>query len=336
MPAPRVALGLEPLRRVAASALSSLVLLAACGGDSERQLSDTPVPLVTKSDVVRELRIVNYFLIYGDGEAQYGPSLADGKRRHGPLPRWLTRTPAKAEAANCDSGSGETVEGRKQRSFEFFGVSRQVDYSIGTFAACRRTDVSGVDAVTMDGVLEDGESPSGEYSYLLAGDGRKPALMTFELDGAVFHQGVRGLFEYRSTSTLYEQRQTAVFNFDHDAGSAILGEFGSSGEPFVETDGGGRYTADGPYRYNSTECEGGSVRLETVSPMVISRGYPSGGMLRFTSGTASATVVIRSDNGATVYFADGSSASITPAEMRELYDDLDTDCVRPRFPEQSS
>ena len=335
MPASRVHRHSKPLSRVAASALSSLLMLTACGSDSGPQLSNAPVPLATKDDAVRELRIVNYFLVYGDGEAQY-QSPFPSRKRGDRAPHRFAITPAKAETVDCESGSGSFVEGSRLRAFEFFGTSVQVDYSIGTFAACRRTDTPGVDAITFDGVFEDGESASGEYSYSLAGDGRNPALMIFEQDGAVFHQGVRGLVEHRSTRALYEERQIAVYTFDHDAGSAIVGEFGRSGEPFVETDGGGRYSADGPYRYGSTECEGGSVRLETVSPMVISRGYPSGGTLRFTSGTASATVVIRSDNGATVTFADGSSASITPAEMRELYDDLDTDCVRPRFPEQSS
>lgn len=309
----------------------SATFVACSGNDGDQglQLHDGPVPLADKADVVRELRIVNYFVTYGDGEAQPGEPFSTAKRGTGREIRPKAMD-AKA-AAQCESGSGNYVDGTKQRDFELFAVSAEVDYTAGTLSACRRTDVPGVDSVTYDGFSEQGAAPSGEYDYMIAGDGRTPALVTVEQDGAVFHQGVLGLVESRSTSALYEERQILRYNFDHDLDSAIVGEFGRAGTPFVETDGGGRYTVRGPYRYRSTECEGGSVSIATDSPVFIQQGYPSGGTLRFTSGTAGATVVIRSDNGATIYFANGMTDSISGAEMRQIYDDFETECVLDRF-----
>lgn len=320
-------------RRLRVIGVASVLVIAGCsGGNSEPglQLHDAPVPLATKTDVVRELRIVNYFVTYGDGEAQYTPPFGSSKAG---LDRsaWLAKARSKAEAVACESGSGSSAEGSKQRTFELYGVSRQVDYTVGTFSACRRTDTPGVDSITFDGVLESGDSTSGDYSYLLAGDGRSPSLMTFQQDGATFHQGVLGLSESRISSTLYEERKRMTFNFDHDGGSVILGEFGHSGEPFVETDGGGRYTVNGPYRYVSTECVGGSVDITTDSPLVVEQGYPRGGALRFSSGVVSATVVVRSDSSATIQFSDGTTGSISGNEMRQIYDDFETECVLNRF-----
>lgn len=317
---------------VRAGALGMAAALAACADSDDSaglQLHDGPVPLAAKADVVRELRIVNYFVTYGDGEAQPGAPFSTAKRGTGREIRPKAMD-AKA-AAQCESGSGNYVDGTKHRDFELFAVSAEVDYTAGTLSDCRRTDVPGVDSVTYDGFSEQGASPSGEYHYMIAGDGRTPAVVTVEQDGAVFHQGVLGLVESRSTSALYEERQILRYNFDHDLGSAIVGEFGRADTPFIETDGGGRYTVRGHYRYRSTECEGGSVSIATDSPVIIQQGYPSGGTLRFTSGAGGATVVIRSDNGATIYFASGMTDSISGAEMRQIYDDFETECVLDRF-----
>lgn len=322
----------KPYKKLIAG-LPLVLGLGACGGgddtDGALRLHDAPVPLIVKADVVRELGIVNYFVTFGDGEARYSDRFDASARSATPKARSEVFQ-AKAEA-QCESGTGTYDQGSRLRAFELFGVSAQVDYSVGRLNNCRRTDTPGVDSITLNGVVEQGETASGEYFYQLAGEGRTPALTTVEQDGAVFRQGVLGLTEVRLTSAVLDERQVTRYTFDHDAGSAIVGEFGVAGEPFVETDGGGRYTVNGPYRYQSTECTGGSVRVATASPVVISQGHPSAGTLRFTSGTASATVVIRSDNGATIYFSDGAIDSISGDEMRRIYDDFETECVLDRF-----
>lgn len=312
-----------------------LSCLAACsGGGSDSPtdlvLNNDPVPLASKADIVRELQIVNYFVAYGDGEVQSRSAFAKAWRGSGTEAQ-SGGIRSKAESTNCESGFERSEGGSKSRSFTHFSVDQQVSYTISKASACLRRDISGVDSVTYNGTIEDGETASGGYSYTLAGANGDSAEVTVKQDGATFHQSLQGVIETRHTSSSEEEKQTATYKFDHDGGTAIVGEFGLSGEPFTKTDGGGRFTAAGPYRYTSTECPGGSVRIATDSPVVITRGYPSSGTLRFTSGDDSTSVVIASDNSATIHFKNGDTASISAAEMRRIYDEFDTECVQARF-----
>ena len=311
--------------------LSSIVACSSGADDAQNlDLHDDPVSLTSKADLVRELQIVNYFVAYGDGEVQSRSALAKAWRSSS------TESKAggmrlKAESTNCESGSDHVEEGAKSRTFTHFGVSQQVSYTRNTASNCRRTDVSGVDSITYNGTVEDGQSSSGSYTYTIAGAGSAEAEIAVEQDGALFHQSLLGVFETRLVNSAEEERQTAIYKFDHDGGSAIVGEFGKAGEPFTKTDGNGRFTVSGPYRYTSTECTGGSVLVATDSPVVVTRGYPTSGTLRFASGDDSASVTIASDNSATIRFKNGSTASISASEMRRVYDDFDTDCVLDRF-----
>ena len=282
---------------------------------------DEPIALIEKADVLRELRNINYFVAFGDGEPDQ--SSPTGQRGS-----WQFSSPM---GASRDSGSLRSSTGFRQRDFLHFPFSGNVDYVRSVVSSCRNNSL-GPESVSLDGVYEEGTVPSREFGYQIAGENGEALMTTIVQDGVTFYQSALGTTEYRFDGSRSEVRMIARSTFSHSGGSEIVGEFGLPGLPFVETDGGGQYLVEGPYRYTSTECAGGAATVATEIPLIIDGGRLTGGRLRFRSGNTSALVEIQGDGSAIISFSRGASAYISEEELSHLYSSFDTDCVSPPPP----
>lgn len=301
--------------------------LGACGGGSGG-FSERPLPLSSKQDVVRELGNVSDFVGFGDGDAKAARPARAGRVHWSHLRpgrnAWAKATTTQA----CDGGGTvQTDDGRAGRAFELFPVTRTVDFTRMRYRDCTESDSFG-DRFTSDGVYEFGLASSDDYGYSAAGrDGEpfKVRAVYAEANGGPLQtdSAFVGLDEYRVSGDFVEDREIVRAEYTDSEGYRAELELGDgTADPLVTTEGSGSFRIDGPYRYATSACDGGSVRLQTLAAITFngSTGYPNGGRLRLLAGGAAATVTINLDGSATVELPTGGTAAIGAAEMRDLYD----------------
>lgn len=289
---------------------------------------DDAVPLTSEQDVIRELGNINDFVGIGDGEAPVGKThmgkARAGKARVARLPRRASLAKA-VETFSCDNPDGfvDVEDSSGTRNFEHFPVARTVDITNYWYSNCRTDFEGGYDLE--DGAYETGSSSDG-YDYLLAGLGGDPFVILSRDDSTspsyYFQTAFRGLSEYRLAGGDDEARELFGFEFEDSDGRSGEVEVGrNADDTMVTIDGNGVFSIDGPYWYSTSECRGGEVRVDTLNVITFSdQGYPDGGRLRFSSGDDAVVVTINGTGSATIQFSGGASASLTLAQMQDLYD----------------
>ncbi|MFA5938418.1 MAG: hypothetical protein WC809_03590 [Sinimarinibacterium sp.] len=312
-------------------AVVSALFVAACGGGDGQfgpPPDDDAVPLSSEQDVIRELGNINDFVGIGDGEVPVGKAAAIGKVRMGKarVARLSRRTAlAKTvETFGCDNTDGfvDVEDSSGTRSFEHFPVTRAVDITNSWYSNCRTDFEDGYDLY--DGATEVGSSSDG-YDYVLAGLDGDPFVTLSRYDSTspsyYYQTAFRGLSEYRLAGGDDEARELFDIEFEDSDGRSGEVEVGrNADDTMVTIDGNGVFSIDGPYWYSTSECSGGEVRVETLNVITFSdQGYPDGGRLRFTSGGDSVLVTVSGTGGATIQFSNGGSASLTSAQMQDLY-----------------
>ncbi|HEY1075320.1 MAG TPA: hypothetical protein VGE51_01400 [Fontimonas sp.] len=314
-------------RCIALVALSTQ--LAACGGGGSGGTPvNTPALLGTKDDVARELGNLIDFIALGDNIENTQSAQATWRPRV--QSKQLNRARLAKAAVACDSGSANEETGSAVRDFELFPVSRSVEFTRRSSDNCS-SEVGDGTTITFDGVFEDGQSAAGSdglsYDYFAAGSAGSPVSLEIEADDGEFSTlSTLGVIETASDSAASETRVSVAIDATDSSGYSSMAQVGDDGDPLIATITGTRISVSGPYRYSSTLCSGGAVRVATPSELTFGvNGYPNGGELRLTAGTQTATVRINLDNSATVQLPDGSTQTISSSEARSIFDN-GSDC----------
>jgi hypothetical protein len=306
-------------------AIALVVLLSACVESADPEVSNVnsgSVALGSKADVLRELGNIT---ASQDIATLAQTAVSDSPSGGG-------QGPGKAlSSGDCPQGGSYDINaaGIQGEAFDFFDVTPTVGFITVTFFECARNVENRV--LTLSGPAEagaTGDSGESDYAYAVLGTGGASlAVVTATGGGAstlvdaligraeAFTQG--GSLDLRlkvsDHITLTRPGQP-----DYNAARNV----GNADQPFRITDNGlGVRTYDGPFSYASTLCAGGTVAVETLTPLATS-GFdaPTAGQLRLTSGESVVTMTFNEDGSATLVFADGSSATLTASEIQAARD----------------
>jgi hypothetical protein len=317
-----------------------LVSVGGCGDDEATTLLAPPATILSsKADVQRELGNFGAATITSGsdtGTFAARRSAAYGKRRallspaqFGARPR-TTASPKAAQTTNCATTGTETVDsGTKVRHFAFFGVERMVGWVLSVSDNCSETFANGDGTTTTfasDGAEEDGQS-SDQYYYAVLGSGNTPltlALTEKNASGVTTGQLVSstlGSIEEFDSSVADVRIRASIDLSETAEGQTLTGSFvvGDGSPMRLTTTSDNIVTIDGPLSYETSApaCPGGSEEFATLEPIPLdSNDYPVGGVLRITSGSSSVTVTFNADGSAALAFSNGTSASMTAAEVR--------------------
>jgi len=336
-----VRMGLLPL---------ACLMLAACGGgggggtdDDSGSGDDGSVSLSSEADVLREVSLLSSAVSAIDTvSGTLGASATAATASSQPL---LLRAPAaKAQAVPAadnsefctGGGTDERTTGIKTRSFPYFSnLSTSVAYQVDTFGGCKRTrtDESTGDSVqvTLDGVAEAGATPNAvsgaDYRYLIVGTGGTPLQAVVDAEaGAKLSFKLLGTEEIKSTDILVTVGSILALDFNASVlGQSRSGEIelgsGTTAFYFASSQTSTAYSLDGPYAYHTSNCEGGAALADTtVNLTTASDGdssYINGGTLKLSTTSAAVTVVFNGDGSASYQFQNGSSGTLTRAELDE-------------------
>lgn len=314
--------------------------LAACGGggggDDSGSGDDGSVPLSTEADVLREVSLLSAAVGALDtlSGAVGGSSLAAAPAgQGGGVAPKAASIPAATSASPCtDGGTDDQSTGTKTRSFAYFGnLSGSVAYQTHSFAACKRTqttDSGDSVQVTLDGAAEIGATPQAiqgaDYQYLVAGSGSTPLKASVVVSGAQIQLQAQGTEEAKSTDSLLTVGSIVTLSYSATAlsqtGSGEI-DLGSGSTPFyvASSKTSTAYSLDGPYAYHTDKCDGGSAAADTTVDLTTASddtgSYINGGTLKLSTTSAAVTVVFNGDGSASYQFQNGSSGTLTRAEL---------------------
>jgi hypothetical protein len=135
-----------------------------------------------------------------------------------------------------------------------------------------------------------------------------------------------GRAESRDNGTSYESREVFSLDFTYTFPGDSLRldiEAGDSGDPLIFVDnynGDGSLSIDGPFRYSSDFCNGGSLRYDTVQNLTLGFSdtygyYPNDGQLRIESGSAGVTLDFQPNGDISYTFDSGATGTVTLAQV---------------------
>ena len=330
------------------AALAALMLLlSGCGGGggSDDGGSGDAVPLEAEADVLRELSMLGgiaYELGYNI-EPAAASTLRRSPMRQALMRGSKQRLPARKKASvaaaiddGCDSGSVSTSSGSKNVSFQYYGASSSSDYEISDYRDCV-VDHSGDDYVDTDyddGRIEVGASTNDasevQYGYGQFGSGSTPELYRnhYQEQGQAAQDNevqTLGRVEFRSLQDgRFDQALVASFDYRENNSYSLSLDLGQTSAPFkLVQSGNGSLSIDGPYRYASSECEGGTATTTTHQAITFNSqtGNVSGGQVRVNAGSDSVTITFNADGSAGYLLGNGLSGTLNSAEV---YDALQT------------
>ncbi len=310
--------------------------VTACGGGSDT------VALKSEADVVREIQ--NLASLYVQ-PAPAAKSAGPGKRAAGVRGLLARSVAGQSRAARgqgtakvagtCDSGSYTYDDFVGQaRSLPLFAASPVLDYTVGIDYDCRFVD--GTFSEFYDGNYEFGDNSAYTvgtveapyYDYYADGSGGTPYRVIFEDTDFDEKLTVRtlGRAESRDNGAVYESRETFGIDFTYTFSGQTIRldvDAGAGGDPLIfvdnyDTD--GSLSIDGPLRYSSDICDGGSLRYDTVQNLTLGFSetygyYPNGGELHIESGSAGVTLEFQANGDVLYTFDGGGSGTVTLAEV---------------------
>ena len=335
----------------------SLAVLTACGGGDSAGDDREEFSLETKSGALVELGLAGGLLndvpdALPVEELSAAKTLGGGGR-WGKVPvRDLA--PASRPKAACALGGTRTVEGgSKNRSFPYFGLGntavgfdRQVDANCELQAEDLPAGYTGVERY--NGTIESGEATAPgngvRLGYRTAGtsNGSNRQIYIERLfvrpsnSNTIDYEEARGSFgtlEQRETSGAVDVRAIYAYSLDSlDTRNSRSEEYSSYvqlGDPddelyFQGISDGDELQFNGPYSYETSECEGGTVRVTTEDPLRVTTVngnlYPVDGRIRLASGNRFAVFEFN-DNGSATLNLNGTTLSVSAAEVRAAIDE---------------
>jgi hypothetical protein len=331
-----------------AAASAALMLLAGCGGGgggSDDGGGDVAVPMSTKPDVLRELSLLGN-IAYELGYSINPAPMATPRRspmHQASLSRFKQQTPSRKKASvaaatgdGCDSGSVSRSNGNKNVSYSYFGSSAASDYEISDYRDCV-IDYSGdgyVDTDYDNGRIELGASNNDasevQYGYGQFGSGNTPELYRnhYQVQGQAAEDSetqTLGRVEFRSLQDgRFDQLLVASFDYRENNSYSLSLDLGQGSAPFKLVEfGDGSLSIDGPYRYSSSECAGGTATSITNQALTVDSqtGNVDGGQVRINAGSNWVTLTFNADGSAGYLLSNGLSGTLNSAEV---YDSLQT------------
>ncbi len=336
--------------------VSCLALLSACAGGGGDP-APAPVPtttLLSKADAQRELANAAAVAISfasapaanrQSAPASFRPKLGTGASWQLPQRRlpaeWRAGgsgggvTPAAAQTTNCSGGGSETYDsGAKSRGFSYFPTTQMVNWRSYSDSLCSQVNTyqdGSSTTYTSSGFEEVGDAAS-EYSYGIEGAGGTPGSFSITDKDAAGATTFRlqldylGTGESRTTQALADYRLAMSFGITQDSNgqtTTISETLGGAAPMRITASAAGAVTIDGDLYYSSNlpGCAGGAETFETLQPITVdANGYPNGGELKVSSGDAWVIAAFNADGSAYLTFSDGSSASLTAAEVQASVD----------------
>lgn len=313
----------------------AIALLSACGSsggdDDDNGIPDpstAPFAVSTKADVVTEtsnfIGLRNFVLGESDEDVD-AAALSKAKSFRSSSRKTAKVSPKAAVTENCEGGGTYTTdEGDKSRTFRYFPqLTVNVTYFSELDRNCKET--ADGETTTYNGYYEDGYSATAvdgvSYDYAVSGRDGVPVTERTEGSGYSEYEEVLGSVETRYTATTLESRyKFSVAYRDKEGNEELAGTYvlGSDSIEFRAAYDASGATFNGPYRYSTTECAGGSGSLATVQALSFDdAGYPTAGQIRISNSNNSgtATVTFNADGSATYQLAGGATGTITRAEL---------------------
>lgn len=328
--------------------VGGVALLSACGGGGDEAAPIPTTTLASKADAIREVgNAAGLAAAYDSGSTSAAPtvSLAPAFARSATLKGLRLNGPARFRSAGsgagkqpaattepCDSGSSTYDYGSKSRAFRYFQTSQTVNWATEQDSSCRSTyyfnDGTSVTFIA-NGFEEFGQAAS-EYIYQLLGNNGPFSYSIIEKDvqGATTFAGefrLEGLDETRQTQSLYDDRLsiTASGSISVPANVTFSETLGGANPFRLTATPAGALTIDGDFYYSTSipSCPGGAETFETLQPITTdANGYPNGGTLKVTSGSAWVTIAFQADGSANLTFSNGGSATMSAAEVQSSVD----------------
>ncbi|WP_162932675.1 hypothetical protein [Solimonas sp. K1W22B-7] len=339
---------------------ASLFALAACGGGgSDGDGGREEFSLSSKSGALRELALAG--LVLGEvPDAAPAAAAALAAKKVGGGSGWgkvpLREAPGNRPKVACPVGGSYTVDSStKNRSFPYFSVGstavsfeREVDSNCD-FEAEVPQGFTGLKR--LNGIFEFGDTATlgdgSRIGYYIDGNlnsnprevfSERQVVRSINSNAIVFE-------EFRNRLGTVEQRETsggaidvrAVYGYSYDSRDSSgsrpvdyssfvqLGNT-STNAPFRGLSDDEDLTLNGLYAYETSECKGGEVSVSTEDTLELQtvgdEQYPIGGRLRLASGDKFAVFTFNTDGGATLNL-NGTTQTLTPAEVRNAIDDPD-------------
>lgn len=293
------------------------LVLAACGGGGGGGGPDGSVS--AKNQALRELALVNAVV------AAVTLSRPDAAKSSAET----TEFEPKALTGPCVSGSSQTEQTTRARPFVYYSQTLSMTSTRTRDTQCRRERPAnnGTDREITDGVVEFGETAIAadgyRYGYTSAGENGVPFVRDYQrLDpqgNAVPNTATSvealGVSEYRYRSGQDDFR--ARFSYvSVDSRTRRELHIGNAQAPFMLARASGM-TMQGEYRYSGGNCSGGTIAVQTPSPLTTaSNGSFTGGILQLSGRDGQVRFQFDASGGATLQFQDGRTASASAAEIR--------------------